>query len=590
MSASTQTTNRPLVIAAIMASMAMVAIEATIVSTVMPQIASELGGLHLYSWVFASFLLAQTAMTVVFGKLSDLYGRKPIMFVGIAIFVIGSVLAGFSWSMPAMICFRLIQGIGAGAIQPVSLTIVGDLYPVRERGKVQGYLASVWAVSAVVGPMIGALIVQKLSWAWIFWVNVPIGLAAAAGFWFFLHEAPTVRRSSIDMVGAVLFTVGIAALMIALTEFGVGNTGVALAWAVLFVVTLVLFIFQERRAADPMVSLKLWGARMIATVNGAAMLAGMVLIGITTFLPMYVQVVLQRSSVTAGLTLTMVMLGWPIGATLTSRTFHRIGLWRMVVVGGALIPLGTSTFALLGAEQFAGAAGRRLVHHRPGHGCDEPEFADPDPGGRGALAARHRYGVERVLTQPRERAGRGVFRRGLQLRVDARGRQHDVHGRRTAAAAAGRARLGGGGCGYPVGAGKLAAPHVSDDAGGESWGGGAGVVAAEGRAGASLGQGQRGYAEIGCVCCRAWCCCLGRVHSLCVRLTPGTPLCECPPLRSSFISLRGAPDANRTRARCWFAADQRLLRITLTSMVCSAQRNKGGAKRGTFAEQSTPSA
>ncbi|MFS2165064.1 MFS transporter [Variovorax sp. Varisp62] len=347
MTSTNRTTNRPLVIASIMASMAMVAIEATIVSTVMPQIASELGGLHLYSWVFASFLLAQTAMTVVFGKLSDLYGRKPIMFVGIAVFVLGSVLAGFAWSMPAMICFRLIQGIGAGAIQPVALTIVGDLYPVRERGKVQGWLASVWAVSAVVGPMIGALIVQKLSWAWIFWVNVPIGLAAAAGFWLFLHEAPTVRRSSIDMVGAVLFTIGIAALMIALTEFGVGNSGVAFAWAGLFVITLVLFIAQERRATDPMVSLKLWGARMIAAVNGAAMLAGMVLIGITTFLPMYVQVVLERSSVTAGLTLTMVMLGWPIGATLTSRTFHRIGLWRMVVVGAALIPVGTSAFVLL---------------------------------------------------------------------------------------------------------------------------------------------------------------------------------------------------------------------------------------------------
>ncbi|WP_445287748.1 MFS transporter [Variovorax atrisoli] len=348
-STTPRTTSRPLVIASIMASMAMVAIEATIVSTVMPQIASELGGLHLYSWVFASFLLAQTAMTVVFGKLSDLYGRKPIMFVGIAVFVIGSVLAGFSWSMPAMICFRLIQGVGAGAIQPVALTIVGDLYPVRERGKVQGWLASVWAVSAVLGPMIGALIVQKLSWAWIFWVNVPIGLAAAAGFWFFLHEAPTVRRSSIDIVGAVLFTIGIAALMIALTEFGVGNSGVALAWAGLFAVTLVLFIAQERRAADPMVSLRLWGARMIAIVNGAAMLAGMVLIGITTFLPMYVQVVLERSSVTAGLTLTMVMLGWPIGATLTSRTFHRIGLWRMVVTGAALIPVGASTFVLLGS-------------------------------------------------------------------------------------------------------------------------------------------------------------------------------------------------------------------------------------------------
>jgi MFS family permease len=330
-----------------MASMAMVAIEATIVSTVMPQIASELGGLHLYSWVFASFLLAQTAMTVVFGKLSDLYGRKPVMFAGIAIFLVGSLLAGFSWSMPAMICFRLIQGVGAGAIQPVALTIVGDLYPARERGKVQGYLASVWAISAVLGPMIGALIVQKLSWGWIFWINVPIGLAAAVGFWANLHEAPTARRASIDILGAVLFTVGIAALMISLTEFGIGNLEYAWGWAAVFVAALILFVRQERRAADPMVSFRLWGARVIATVNGAAMLAGMVLIGITTFLPMYVQVVLERTSVTAGLTLTMVMLGWPTGATITSRVFHRVGLWRMVFAGSVLIPAGASTFALL---------------------------------------------------------------------------------------------------------------------------------------------------------------------------------------------------------------------------------------------------
>jgi len=353
----TKTTHRPLVIASIMASMAMVAIEATIVSTVMPQIASELGGLHLYSWVFASFLLAQTAMTVVFGKLSDLYGRKPVMFAGIAIFLVGSLLAGFSWSMPAMICFRLIQGIGAGAIQPVALTIVGDLYPVRERGKVQGYLASVWAVSAVLGPMLGALIVQKLSWAWIFWINVPIGLAAALGFWAFLHETPATRRASIDIVGAVLFAAGIAALMIALTEFGIGNDASAWGWSAAFVLTVLLFVWQERRAADPMVSFKLWGARVIATVNGAALLAGMVLIGITTFLPMYVQVVLERSSVTAGLTLTMVMLGWPIGATLTSRIFQRVGLWRILVAGAALIPVGCASFVLLAAGSTPVLAG-----------------------------------------------------------------------------------------------------------------------------------------------------------------------------------------------------------------------------------------
>ncbi len=340
-----------------MASMAMVAIEATIVSTVMPQIASQLGGLHLYSWVFASFLLAQTAMTVVFGKLSDVYGRKPVMLTGIAIFLLGSVVAGFAWSMPAMICFRLIQGIGAGAVQPVALTIVGDLYPVRERGKVQGYLASVWAVSAVLGPMLGALIVQKLSWSWIFWMNVPIGIAAATGFWLFLREPPIARRTSIDLIGAFLFALGIAALMISLTEFGIGHRGAAGGWALVFAITLALFVMQERRAHDPMVSFQLWSRRIISTVNGAAILTGMTLIGITTFLPMYVQVVLRQSSVVAGLALTMVMLGWPIGATLASRTFQRVGLWRLVLTGSLLIPLGALTFAMMGPQTTAYVAG-----------------------------------------------------------------------------------------------------------------------------------------------------------------------------------------------------------------------------------------
>jgi len=357
MSSSPRKTNRPLVILAVMASMSMVAIEATIVATAMPQIAFELGGLSLYSWVFASFLLAQTAMTVVFGKLSDLYGRKPVMFAGIAIFLIGSVLAGFSWSMPAMIAFRLVQGVGAGAVQPIAITIVGDLYPGRERGKVQGYLASVWAVSAVIGPMVGALIVHKLSWSWIFWMNVPIGLAAAALFAIFLREAPVARRASIDFAGALLFTTGIAALMICLTEFGLGHESFALVWAAIFVVTTLLFVAQERRATDPMVSFALWGRRVIATINGAALLSGMALMAITSFLPMYVQIVLGQTPVVAGLALTMVMLGWPIGATTASRTFYRFGLWRLVLIGSGLVPIGASVFAFMGVDGSPVAAG-----------------------------------------------------------------------------------------------------------------------------------------------------------------------------------------------------------------------------------------
>jgi MFS family permease len=339
-------TSRPLVVASIMASMAMVAIEATIVSTAMPQIVAQLGGLRLYSWVFSSFLLAQTAMTVVFGKLADLYGRKPVMLAGIAIFLVGSVGAGCAWSMPVMIAFRLIQGIGAGAIQPVTLTIVGDLYPMHERGRVQGWLASVWALSAVLGPMAGGLIIRDLSWSWIFWMNVPIGALSAAGFFIYLHENERHTRPSIDFGGAALFTVAIGALMMALTDAGAGESRAILELA-LFAVCALLFVWQERRAADPMISFSLWVRRPIAAANAGTVFCGVALMGLTTFLPMYVQGVLQRSPVIAGLALTMIMLGWPSGATFAARTFNRLGLRRVLIGGSFFLPLGAIPFVLL---------------------------------------------------------------------------------------------------------------------------------------------------------------------------------------------------------------------------------------------------
>jgi EmrB/QacA subfamily drug resistance transporter len=346
-----------------MASMAMVAIEATIVSTAMPQIVAQLGDLHLYSWVFSSFLLAQTAMTVVFGKLADLYGRKPIMLAGIAIFLLGSILAGFAWSMPAMIVFRLIQGVGAGAIQPVTLTIVADLYPARERGKVQGYLASVWAVSAVVGPMVGGFIIRDMSWAWIFWMNVPIGLASAAGFILYLRETERDARPSIDFAGAGLFMVTITALMMALTYAGDDEIGKALAAGAAFVLCLLGFLWQERRAAEPMISFALWARRPIAACNASTVLAGMILMGSTTFLPMYVQGVLHRTPVIAGLTLTMMMVGWPVGATVAAKTFQRIGLRRILIGGSAFVPLGAVLLLFLapGSSPLIGALGSLIM-------------------------------------------------------------------------------------------------------------------------------------------------------------------------------------------------------------------------------------
>lgn len=348
---------RPLVLASVMAATFMIAIEATIVSTAMPQIASQLGDLHLYAWVFSSFLLTQTATTVVFGKLADLYGRRPVLLAGIVLFLLGSLLCGLAWSMPSLILFRLLQGIGAGAIQPVCLTVVGDLYSVQERGKIQGYLASVWGISSVLGPLAGGLIIQHLSWAWIFWINLPIGVAAAAGFIAFLHERRTEEARSIDLAGAALFSVAVASLMVALTEAGTAGGQAMLLAGGLCVLAAVLFVLQERRARDPMIAFSLWSRRPIATANAATLMSGMAVIGLTTFLPMYVQGVLNQSALVAGFALTMMVLGWPIGATVAARNFGRFGLRATLLFGAALLPLGALAFLVLAPGRSPVVAG-----------------------------------------------------------------------------------------------------------------------------------------------------------------------------------------------------------------------------------------
>ena len=235
----------------------MIAIEATIVSTAMPQIVGRLGSLPLYSWVFSAFLLTQTATTVVFGKLADPAGRKTVMLIGIAIFLLGSILCGFAWSMPSLIAFRLVQGVGAGAVQPTAMTIVGDLYSALARAKIQGWLASVWALSAVLGPLAGGVIIQHFSWAWIFWLNLPIGALAAAGFWARLHEKRASRGGRINHLSAALFTVAIAAIMTDLTALSTsGGLEIGLVTGAA-VVAIALFVIQERRSPERMISLEL---------------------------------------------------------------------------------------------------------------------------------------------------------------------------------------------------------------------------------------------------------------------------------------------------------------------------------------------
>lgn len=353
----TSKTRRPLVLASVMLAIFMIAIETTIVSTAMPQIASQLGDLHLYAWVFGAFLLTQTVTTVLFGKLADQLGRKPVLLVGIVVFLIGTLLCGFAWSMPSLIAFRLLQGVGAGAIQPIAITVVGDMYSAQERGKVQGFIASVWGVSSVFGPLAGGLIILHLSWSWVFWINLPIGLAAAAGFIRFLHEDVARTNRHIDAIGAGLFAVTVASLMLAITELGRGQGAVALWAGAAFLIAGVLFVLQELRAPEPMMAFGLWGRRSIATANAATLLSGMSLIGVTTFLPIYVQGVMAQSPLMAGFALTLMVLGWPVGATIAGRNYIRFGPRRTMLFGACLIPLGAVAFLLLGPETSVLVAG-----------------------------------------------------------------------------------------------------------------------------------------------------------------------------------------------------------------------------------------
>jgi MFS family permease len=260
--------------------------------------------------------------------------------------------------MPSLIVFRLVQGIGAGAVQPTAMTIVGDLYSPHERAKIQGWLASVWALSAILGPLAGGLIIQHFSWAWIFWMNLPIGVLASAGFWAYLHEKSARGRGKIDHLSAGIFTVAIAAIMADLTALSTsGRLEIGLTTLVA-AVAVVLFVLQERRSPEPMISLDLWGRRPIAATNAASLLAGMVMIGLSTFLPVFVQGVMQKSPLVAGFALSAMVLGWPIGATVGVRVgLRRFGVRAVLRVGGVLVVAGALVFTLLNQDSSPIVAG-----------------------------------------------------------------------------------------------------------------------------------------------------------------------------------------------------------------------------------------
>jgi EmrB/QacA subfamily drug resistance transporter len=339
MSIAVAKSRRPFVLATIVLATFMVAIETTIVATAMPRIVGHLGGFTYYSWVFSAFLLAQSATTPIYGKLSDIFGRKPVLVGGILLFLAGSLMCGFAWSMTSLILFRALQGLGGGALYPVSMTVVGDLYPLEERSRALGVLAVVWAVSAVIGPLAGGVIIDRFSWAWIFWINLPLGVLTIAGFLLFLREKVERRRAQIDYLGAIFFSIAIISLLLILTDTD-ARAAILAGLTVLFIVVSALFLRQEKRAAEPIISINLWTRRLIATSNTATLLAGVALIGLTTILPIYVQGVLGRTPIEAGVTLTALVFGWPLAVMMSGRLYRRFGILATARAGSFIFPLG----------------------------------------------------------------------------------------------------------------------------------------------------------------------------------------------------------------------------------------------------------
>lgn len=337
-----------------MLAMFMSAVEATIVSTAMPSIASELGGFSLYSWVFSSYLLMQVATVLIYGKVSDLLGRKPVFVFGVSIFLIGSLLSGFAKSMEMLILFRFIQGFGAGAVMPIASTIVGDMYTKEERASVQGYLSSVWGISAVLGPVLGGFFVKYVSWVYVFWMNIPLGILAILGVVFFLHEGVEKKKHSIDYSGSILLVVSISALMLVLVEGGVNWDW--LSWQVIsllfiFIIGILLFVFHEKRAIEPMMPFHIWKYKAISVSNIASLTTGMILIGVSSFLPAFVQGVMERSPMIAGFTLTTMSIGWPIAATLAGKLVIHIGYRKTTVFGGLSLIIGSIIFITLSPDK-----------------------------------------------------------------------------------------------------------------------------------------------------------------------------------------------------------------------------------------------
>jgi EmrB/QacA subfamily drug resistance transporter len=323
----------------IMLSIFLAAIESTVVATAMPTVVASLGGIRIYSWVFSGFLLTQTVTMPLWGRFSDLYGRRPVYLAGLATFLAGSALSGAAQNMVQLIVFRMVQGLGAGALMTLGYTIIGELFGLERRARMQGYISSVWGLASLMGPWAGGLLTDHVSWRWVFYINLPFGAVAMALIAGALTAASKpARRPVMDGMGVGLFAAGVSALLLGIVEAGrvgswsrvevVGLLGLG-------VIVLAAFVAVERRAAEPIVPLRLFRNRMVLAAVVTRFLAGMAMFGALSFVPLFLQSVTGASATRAGLVLTPFVLGWVVMSVVSARLVLRVGYRTVVVIGMA---------------------------------------------------------------------------------------------------------------------------------------------------------------------------------------------------------------------------------------------------------------
>ena len=382
--------------AGLMISMFVAAMDSTIVGTALPTIARDLGQFSLYPWVVSGYLITATTSVPVWGRLADMHGRRRVLLVGMTLFVVASVLCGASPGMGWLIAFRSLQGVGAGCIQPVVLTIVGDIFPMRQRARLQGLFGSMWAIAAIIGPGLGALFVSTIGWRWIFVVNLPVGLVATALVWGYVEHRPEHRPSrELDLRSAALLTAGIALLLWGL---GSGSASATPTWPAVggAVAVLVAFAVIEGRARAPLLPLELLRHRVVAPAMLIAMLAGTILFAVTAYVPLFVQQVEGGSAYAAGVAVGAMSIGWPVASAAAGFVMVRVGYQRLVVAGGMTLLAGTVLLALaISARSVIGASAASLVIGAGMGAFSAPLLiviqASVDWGRRGAATAMNQF-------------------------------------------------------------------------------------------------------------------------------------------------------------------------------------------------------